>query len=947
MKRRKASHNFTSLRIEGGILPPDFVKDIAGFKAAHQTGPDYDLSKSLVLKEEIARYWHIANDLYTRYHERRCRQDLKAKSVGINEWLVPFFRDILGYADLHPTNIITLGDRIFKITHLACDKAVPFLLTTNSFNLDKSDPCFGSEGLRQAPHALMQEYLNGEDLSLWGMVSNGSKIRILRDNTSLTRPSFIEADLDLIFSEALYADFSAFWLVAHASRLRPNDENPSNCIIESWRATAHQTGVRALENLRNGVTQALDHIGNGFLQHPHNDSLRSALDEGTLSSDRYFQQLLRLVYRLLFLLTTEERNLLHTPEATDFQKNVFVEGYSLTRLRERALQRRHYDHYSDLWKGLQITFICLAQGVPDLGLPALGGLFRSSECPHLDKATITNEKLLDAVRALSYFRTDNALSRVNYRDMGTEELGSVYESLLELQPVVEPNTNSWTFHFVGGSNGEKTRGSKRKLTGSYYTPPTLVNQLIRSTLEPVIAQATANHPDDPRTALLNINILDPACGSGHFLLAAARRMATEIARIDSDANTYDEFTRYQALREVVQHCIYGVDRNPLAVELCKTALWIETVEPGKPLTFLDSHIQNGDSLVGILDTSIMEDGIPKEAYKPLTGDDKDICSDLKKKNKTAGKTVQIGMFDTDSPTEEIKHTENIDNMSEDTLDDVEKKRIHWETELSSDTRLHKELFFNLFMGAYFRQKTDKTFETIPHNEDLNRWKKGELQRPGVEHTVRQLAERHKFLHWPVAFGNIMQQGGFDVVLGNPPWERIKLQEQEFFAARSPKIARAPNKAERERLIQQLADDDSAPHEKALFAAFQTEKREAEAISQFIRTGRRYPLTGKGDINTYAVFTETYLQLINPKGRAGLIVPTGIATDDTTKTFFDHIVTNQRLASLYDFENREKIFTGIDSRIKFCLLTLSGSERPSLNRCRICVLSFSGRTIESG
>ena len=927
MARTRRSHGFTALRIEGGILPPDFLQAVAALEAPRQTGADYGLSKSLALKEELARYWRIANDLYTRYSERRARRDLIARQVGVDEWLVPLLRSLLGYDDLTTSNSVTLGDQVFNLTHRACGEAVPLLLVSHDFNLDKADPRLGYEGRRQAPHGLMQEYLNAEDGSLWGIVSNGSKLRILRDNPSLTRPSYIEADLDLVFTEELYPDFAALWLAGHASRLKPLDGKPSSCIIETWRANAHETGERALENLRDGVTEALRQIGNGFLQHADNDELRARLEDGTLPPEHYFQQLLGFVYRLLFLFAAEERDLLHPPNATGDQRTVFADGYSLSRLRERALRRRYYDHHRDIWQSLQITFRALAQGASALGLPALGGLFRSGQCPDLDSAAISNERLLDAVRSLSFFRSDQALARVNYRDMGTEELGSVYESLLELQPVVDVNAVPWTFGFIGDGNGDKTRGSERKLTGSYYTPSALVNELIKSALEPVLAQVVADRPENPRKAILDLNVLDPACGSGHFLLAAARRMAAEIARIEVGTDTSDEAARQHALREVVQHCIYGVDRNPLAVELCKTALWIETVEPGKPLTFLDSHIQLGDSLVGILDPEIMADGIPGEAYKPLTGDDKAICRDLKKRNSQAGDSVQVSLFDEDSVFEVAVVTADLDAMPEETLDDIERKSAAWEEARQDEIRTREELRANLFVGAYFAKKTRESGATVAHTEDLNRLRIGLSQRPGVEAAASTLARQHRFLHWHLAFAEIMQCGGFDVVLGNPPWERIKLQEQEFFASRSREIASAPNKAARDRLIRQLAHDDALPAERALLGAFETAKRESEAISQYVRTGSRFPLTGVGDINTYAVFAETFPRLISSRGRAGMIVPTGIATDNTTKAFFAETVTKERLVSLYDFENREKVFPGIDSRIKFCLLTLSGTDRP--------------------
>ena len=382
MARTRRNHGFTAIRIEGGLLPPEFLQAIAGLEAPRQGGADYALSKSLALKEEIARYWRIAGDLYARYAERRARYDLRATQVGVDEWLVPLLHTVLGYDDLVPASHATLGERVFKLTHRACGEAVPLLLTTRDFNLDRSDPRFGYEGRRQAPHGLMQEFLNAEDDCLWGIVSNGSKLRVLRDNPSLTRPTYIEADLDLVFAEELYPDFAALWLAAHASRFAPVNGKPSSCVIEGWRAKAHETGERVLANLRDGVTEALRQLGNGLLQHRDNVGLRSALREGTLTPDAFFEQLLRLVYRMLFLFTAEERDLLHAPDATDEQRAVYTQGYSLSRLRERALRRRYYDQHADTWAGLQITFQAPSlAGLRGSDFQPLAGLFRSGAVP--------------------------------------------------------------------------------------------------------------------------------------------------------------------------------------------------------------------------------------------------------------------------------------------------------------------------------------------------------------------------------------------------------------------------------------------------------------------------------------------------------------------------------------------------------------------------------------
>ena len=785
MARVQRSHGFTALKIEGGILPPEFIESVASLEAPHQKGADYGLSKSLVVKEELARYWRIANDLYGRYTERRYRHDLGIQKVGVDEWLIPFLRELLGYDDLTATESTVLADRVFKLTHRACGGAVPLLLVTNDYDLDRADPRLGEEGRRHAAQNVMQEYLNAETRSMWGMVSNGSKLRILRDNASLTRPSYIEADLDLVFREELYPDFAAFWLATHASRLRPANDKPSSCIIESWRGKALETGSRVREHLRVGVTNTLRQFGNGFIRHANNVKLRKAIECGELTPEQYFLQLLRLVYRLLFLFTAEERDLLHAPNATNEERAVFAEGYSLSRLRERARWGRHFDRNWDLWQGLQVTFHTLAQGASGLGLRPLGGLFRDDQCPDLDEASIANEDLLAGLRTLAFFPSGGQLRRVNYRDMDTEELGSVYESLLELRPFIDVDASPWTFAFTSDSNGARTKGSERKLTGSYYTPPTLVNELIKSTLDPVIAEAVASHPEDPRRAILALKVLDPACGSGHFLLAAARRLAAEIARIDSGDDTTNEKERQAGLREVVQHCIYGVDRNPLAVELCKAALWVETVEPGKPLTFLDSHILNGDSLIGISDPEIMAGGIPGVAYEALTGDNKVVCRDLKKRNQ---QPEQRELFDQEAVQEVATANLHLDAMPEDTLDDVDRKRATWEIKIRDDIHSRETLRANLFVATYFAPKTTESLELVPLNQDLERLNSNLPQRRGVEDAVREIASTHKFFHWHLSFAEIIRDGGFDVVLGNPPWEVSQLNEEEYFAIKSPSIA---------------------------------------------------------------------------------------------------------------------------------------------------------------
>jgi hypothetical protein len=932
MARNRKSSGFTGLRIEGGIFPPDFLSLVAAQEAKHQAGNDYGLTRSLTLKDELARYWRIANDLYAAYVERRERDNLNLTKVGVDGWLVPLLKEVFGFDDLVPESPKSVGESTFAITHCAFDGTVPVLLTTRDFDLDCADLRFGDEGRRRAPQSCMQELLNASDDALWGIIANGTRLRFLRDNPSLTRPTYIEADLDLIFTEQLYPDFAALWLLGHASRFRPHDGKPASAIIERWRAEAHRTGERALERLREGVTEALRQLGNGFLQHPENENLRAALSKGEITAERYFQELLRLVYRLLFLFTAEERNLLHAPEVTDEQRAIYTQGYSLARLRDRAGKRRHYDGHHDLWQGLGILFRCLSRGAPALGLPALGGLFEHTQCANVDSALISNADLLAAIRALANFPTGSGLARVNFRDMGTEELGSVYESLLELHPRIETETTPWVFSFVGGSGDPDTRGSERKLSGSYYTSEPLVQELISSALVPLIERAVRDNRSDPRKALLDLRIIDPACGSGHFLLAAARRIAYEVARIEAGSDTPDETTRQHALREVVQHCIYGVDRNPMAVELCRAALWIETIEPGKPLSFLDSHIRCGDSLVGVFDLSVLSEGIPDEAYKVLDGDDRDVANYYRAKNRreVAERERIEGGFGLARQRDLAQALTALADMPEETVEEIAAKRARFE-ELTAQgaAAWTLERACDLWASAFFARKLKggqfagpdglprRGTETIATSGTVWELLRGREPFEPLTRATAELSRHYRFFHWPLAFADVMAHGGFDVVLGNPPWETMSPDAKEFFSTYDPSV-RALSPADQKAAFARLLEHPG------IAAKWDQYCRDLYAAVHFMKSSGRYRLfapgnLGKGDFNVYRMFAETALAATRPNGVTAQFVPEGFYNGANATAIRKEVFNNFRLTKIGGFENKNEIwFKGVDSTTKFCL-----------------------------
>jgi hypothetical protein len=634
---------FATLRLEGGLFLPDQLEKAALGMAQFQSEADYHTPKGLKLKDDTSRAFQIATAQWKHFADQFERSDVDADALT-RHFVQELLRDAFGYTHIAPVTGLSVGDQHYPITFLA--GTLPVVVAPHTLGLDEADPRFavtGSGARKKTAFQLAQEFLNASPNHSWAMVSNGRQLRLLRNAATLTRPSFLEIDLQDLLGGAHYAEFANVWRLLHASRapqpaLHPESgEQEGPCIWEQWRTVGQEEGTRVREGLRQGVTKALLIFGEGFIQHPANEVLRQALDTGTLSADAYFQQLLRLIYRLIFLFNVEERGLLHpTDDRTSAvaARAAYAEGYAVGRLRDLCLKRRARNRFDDHWQALRIVFKGLAEGEPRLALPALGGLFAASQCPALDTASLDNAHLLAAMQQLRWSNHSGILAPVDYRNMGSEELGSVYESLLELVPAIDLPARKFGFIGVGDSEGS-TAGNARKLTGSYYTPDALVQELIRSALDPVIAQRLASQTTNPVEALLAMRVIDPACGSGHFLLAAARRLAEQLAQLRAPDGAVQPQDYRHALREVIARCIFGVDRNPMAIELARIALWLEGFEEGRPLSFLDHHLQVGDALLGLIDLKALEHGIPKEAFKPLSGDDKAVCKALVQAN-TAG-----------------------------------------------------------------------------------------------------------------------------------------------------------------------------------------------------------------------------------------------------------------------------------------------------------------------
>ncbi|HYE32472.1 MAG TPA: N-6 DNA methylase [Methylomirabilota bacterium] len=915
---------FPSIRIEGSLFGPETLDQIMSGDLPGQKPADFGLDPKRSLTDEIAAIFAISKNHWLSFKGTLARlpEDDLATTETRKAWIDPLLLQFGYNTTLNPRSGVEVDGHTFEISHRAgeAEDAPPVHIVGARQELGRV-PRSGRP--RLAPHSLLQEFLNRDDHT-WGIVTNGLTLRLLRDSTLIRRQVYVEFDLQAIFEEQRFNDFAALYRLLHRTRLPRGKSDASDCLLERYHAQSVEQGGRVRERLREGVEECLKLLANGFLAHPRSAELRAQLREGRLTAADFYRQLLRIVYRLLFLLVSEERGLISA-------NPLYREHYGIARLRRMLDVRAAYNEHTDLWLSLRALFRVFQKD--DLAAilevaPLNGDLFEETA---LDNSVLTNRDLLQAFWRLSYYQERGGAPprRVNYGALDVEELGSVYESLLDFHPDVDTRAaESLRFDLIAGSD--------RKTTGSYYTPPELVNELVESALVPVMngrLQSTepsrrreSSNPAAREQALLGIKIVDPACGSGHMLLAAARRLGKEVAKARTGEDEPAPERVREAIRDVISHCIYGVDKNPLAVDLCRVALWLESHTTGKPLSFLDHRIRCGDSLVGVFDLQALQAGIPEGAFSPVSGDDKRLATAYRNRNREELDPVQLDFHAQFNPATELGNlaagAEDLDAMDGDSVEGIHRKAARFARFQTESERVRRAC--DLWTAAFFAHldQSHSAANQIPTTAALREvMERGQAVEARLNAEVLRLRERQNFFHWPLAFPEVFAHGGFDVILSNPPWEMINLMEQEFFEGRDPRIARAPGAA-RKRLIEELKESNPV-----LFEEFTLGKHDADCLGKFVRHSGRFPLTAVGKINTYAVFAETVRNLLGAAGRAGVILPTGIATDDTTKRFFSALVENQELAQLWGFENEEFLFPAVHHAFKFCALILGRTDAP--------------------
>lgn len=912
------NQTFVGVKVTGNLISAEKIEQIASARLDQTTNKSYNCHENTNLRDKIAVSYRIGQQLWKNYLS--LKQPNFAES---REFVIKLLQNLFEYDQIEiPTAPILIESHSYNITLEGNNKCIPIVVAPPSQekNKDSFDIAYREFGdstgsrTKRRPDTLLQDYLNANSDTLWGIAVAGECVRLMRKNASLTRPTFIEFDLKVIFENSAFSDFTTMWLMLHSSRLNKTIDSRNDCWLEKWRREGIEAGTVIRGRLRGNFEKALLAFGNGFLH--DNPEIVLRLDENKLSLEKYLEQLIRLVYRLIFVAVTEERNFILNPSTVTSVRRLYSKNYGFNQLREKALKRSLRNQNLDIWEGVRILLYSLDNGENKLGIPPLGGLFDQKLTPDLNNAVLSNKFLMEGIYHLSFIEDRNTRTRINWRDMQTEELGSVYEGLLELNPVRLDHGKTLSF-----ANSQMAYGSKRRSAGAYYTPDVLVQALLDSSLDPQLNLAESKGGIDE---LLNLTVIDPACGSGHFLLGAARRIADRVTKL-RDAEILDY---QQSLREVIRRCIFGVDADPLTVELAKVGLWIEAVEPGKPLGYLDTNIKCGDSTVGILNLETLAKGIPDEAYDSDQKESSNFLKFYKQKNRSERERQGVLDFEKGegiiaNPPNIVKKLETIRNLPENTKEQKDTRELAY-VKYRNDPELTKwKNASDVYLSPFVLSKVIETSCSIPTTLDV--WKaldERDQDTNSITTIVKKTINLLNAFHWPLEFPNIFANGGFDVVIGNPPWEKLTLIEREFFYA-YPEIEKEANSKIRKKLIRKMFQD-----EPEIELSWKHQKNLIKAKRDIIRFSKRFPLSAIGELNLYSLFTELSLGITNSKSYIGLILKSTIFTGFTCSKLTSYLIKSGKLESVYDFRN-VNFFRDVAPIEKFSLTTI-GPSKPKTN-----------------
>ena len=821
----------------------------------------------------------------------------------------------------------------------------------------------------------------------WGLLTNGRFWRLYFHGARSRAEGFVGFDLPALLEGAAKGDGEALDLLrAFLLLFRREALEASGPAGKTFLDLALDEGRRYEQRITAALSEAVfDRV------FPRLVSALAAHDPAAKPADAAWRAEAReaaliLLYRLLFILYAEDRDLLPVRHAG-------YAAYGLRRLREQAATARDEERplsasFTRWWDDL--TALCRAIDVGDssLGLPPYnGGLFSASAAPLLGRARLPDATMGELLDDLSREGAAGARRLINFRDLSVQQLGSIYERLLEFDVVAE-----------GAGVTTRLNAFARKNSGSYYTPEELVRLIIRRAVGPLLDErrntfqeaalrlASDHRPKeqrlvdlrrhDPAEAFLSLRVLDPAMGSGHFLvslvdwltdetLAAQQEAAVLVAwgdytsplsakieairghiRAQAQANGWevrDEHLddRHLVRRIVLKRVIYGADLNPMAVELAKLSLWLHSFTVGAPLSFLDHHLRAGDSLFG---------EFVHQAEERIRQRGSLLIGQAVAQARQAARGMSMIAELTDADIAEVRESASIFGGVEEAIRPLSRflDFIHATRWLEPDFgEMEKQTLAYLLDGVL-----GDPVEVIAEGRAKQGPQGSQSMAGRVMAKARALAEERHFQHWEVAFPGVWEdwestrpRGGFDAVIGNPPWDKIKLQEVEWFAARAPEFAKQQRAADRKKMVNALrkkGSDLASDYERAAWTAEAASRvarycdappkdRARMSLEDHVRRGCcAYPLLSGGDANLYALFVERALRLVKAEGIVGLLVPSGIAADKGAATFFRSIATTGRLGALFDFENGKgragPFFPDVHRSFKFAALVAGGPER---------------------
>ena len=812
----------------------------------------------------------------------------------------------------------------------------------------------------RTPHGQMLRYLSTADIESesrvrWGILTSGGVWRLYDYRARPRATGYFEADLGQMLDSGDEDSLRLVYLLFRRSSFTPQ-QGAAISFLEA-----------ALAEGRSYEEQVTKDISGMVFERVFPSLVQALADSAGEELPEVRQAALIFLYRLLFVLYAEDRGLLPVNDPR-------YESYGLRNPVRQEIALRmdggagfsdsatiYYDHLMTLC-GL------IDRGDASIGLPPYnGGLFAAEAAPLLESVRLPDTVVAPIVYDLSHAETAEGRRFVNYRDMSVQQLGSIYERLLEREPVRDDE----------GRIAVRLNPYARKDSGSFYTPQELVDLIVDRTLKPLAEERLTAFKEkaaelrsdrrpkvqreaelrslDPAEAVLDLKVLDPAMGSGHFLVTAVDFLSDYIADLieyvpavpgwldgpyesplvgriaairsdilrragESDWVMDEAQLTDQAIirRMVLKRCIYGVDKNPLTVELAKVSLWLHSFTVGAPLSFLDHHLRCGDSLLGLSVTEATAD------LNRLGG--LFASSAIAGAEAAAGGMRRIEEM-SDADVAEVRESADLFQGVEDATADLRSLLdflcgLRW---LTSGMKKRARAAFEAPLLEALGQRPDDAYKLLAHGPAAPAGESGFSQ---IWSDADSIADREGFLHWEVAFPGVWRgwqdarpQGGFDAVIGNPPWDKIKLQEVEWFAIRARDIALAPTAAARRSGIQRLREQGDS-----LAAEFDAAKDRADRLGQLVRGSGHYPLLGRGDINIYSLFVERAMRLIKPDGFVGLLTPSGIYADKTAARFFKLASTGARVSCLFDFENRKIFFKDVHASFKFCALVFGGEER---------------------